>query len=126
MIGRLGGGYIGLGENLVDVIDQLCEGLGLAVAGLRQLHAEVRADVARIASQHDNAVGQQDGFFNIVRHQEDGLGGHGFVGPELQQFGAQVLGCQDVERAEGLVHEEDLGFHNQRTGKAHALPHSTG
>jgi hypothetical protein len=104
----------------------LREGLGLAVARLRKLHLEVGADVAGIAAQHDDAVGQQHGFFNVVGDDEDGLGGHGLVGPQLQQFAAQVLGGQHVERGERLVHEEDFGLDHQGAGKAHALPHAAG
>jgi hypothetical protein len=59
-----------------------------------------------------------------VGNQEDGLGGHGLVGPQLQQFTAQVLGGQHVEGAEGLVHEENFRFDNQGAGKADALLHA--
>ena len=126
LVGRLGGRDIGLGEHLVDVVDELREGLGFAVAGLGKLHLEVGADVAGIAAQHDDAVGQQHGFFNVVGDQEDGLGGHGLVGPQLQQFAAQVLGGEHVERGEGLVHEEDFGLDDQGAGKADALLHAAG
>ncbi len=102
------------------------EGLGLAVARLRQLHLEVRADVAGIAPQHNDAVGQQHGLFNVVRDQKDGLGGHGLLGPQFQQLAAQVLSRQHVERGKRLVHEENFGLNHQRAGKAHTLPHAAG
>jgi hypothetical protein len=82
--------------------------------------------VAGIAAQHDDAVGQQDGFFNVVGDEEDGLGGHGLVGPQLQQFAAQVLGREHVERGEGLVHEEHFRLDDQGAGKADALLHAAG
>ena len=47
MLGRLGGSDVGPREHLVDVVDQLREGLGFAVARLRNLHPEIGADVAR-------------------------------------------------------------------------------
>ena len=82
--------------------------------------------MAGIAAEHDDAVGEQDGFFNVVGDQEDGLGGHGLVGPELEQFTAQVFGGEHVEGAEGLVHEEDFGLDDQGAGKADALLHAAG
>ena len=102
------------------------EGFGLAVARLRQLHLEVGADVAGIAAEHDDAIGQQHGFFNVVGDDEDGLGGHGFLGPQLQQFAAQVLGGEHVERGERLVHEEHFRLDDQGARKADALPHAAG
>ena len=126
LVGRLGGGDVGPGEDLVDVVDELGEGLGLAVARLGKLDAEVGADVAGIAAEHDDAVGEQDGFFDVVGDDEDGLGGHGLVGPELEQFAAQVLGGEDVESGEGLVHEEDFGLDDEGAGKADTLAHAAG
>ena len=66
--------------------------------------------MAGIAAQHNNAIGQQHGFFNIVRDQKDGLGGHGLLRPKFQQFAAQVLGGQHVERGKRLIHEENFGL----------------
>ena len=39
---------------------------------------------------------------------------------------AQVLGGQDVEGGEGLVHEEHFGLDDQGAGESHALLHSAG
>ena len=124
--GRSGRFCVGPGEDLVDVVHQLRKGLGLAVARLRQLHRKVGADMAGIAPQHDDAVGQQHGFFNVVCDEEDGLGGHGLLRPQLQQFAAQVLGGQHVERGKRLVHEENFRLDHQGAGKTHALPHAAG
>jgi hypothetical protein len=102
------------------------KGSDLRSRGWAKLDLEVGADVAWVAAQDDDAVGQQDGFFNVVGDDEDGLGGHGLVGPQLQQFAAQVLGGQHVERAEWLVHEQHFGFDDQGAGKADALLHAAG
>jgi len=126
MIGCFSGRDVGLGEDFVDVVDELGEGLGFAVSGLGHLDQEVGADVAGIAAEHDDAIGEQDGFFNVVGDQEDGLGGHGLVGPELEQFRAEVLGGEHVEGAEGLVHEENLRLDDEGAGKADALLHAAG
>ena len=89
-----------------------------------QGHAEVRADVAGIAAEHDDAVGEQDGFFNVVRDDKDALRGHRLVLPQLQQFAAQIFGGQHVQGRKRLVHEQDFRLHNQCPRKANALPHS--
>jgi len=69
--------------------------------------------VPGIAAQHDDAVGQQHGFLDVYRDQEDGFGGHGLVGPQLKEFGAQVLRREHVERGERLVHEQDFRLDDQ-------------
>ncbi len=81
---------------------------------------------AGIAAQDDDAVGQQDGFFDVVGDDEDGRVGIFLPGPELQQFAAQVLGGEHIQRGERLVHEENFGLHHQRAGKADALLHAAG
>ncbi len=82
--------------------------------------------MAWIAAQHDDAIGQQYSFFDVVGDDEDGLGGDGLLLPELEQFAAQVFGGEDVERGEGLIHEEDFGLDNQGAGEADALAHPAG
>ncbi len=119
-------GNVGPGEHLVDVVDELREWLGFAVARLRKLDAKIGADVAGIAAEHDDAIGQQDGFLDVVGHDEDALGGHGLLGPELEQFAAQVFGREHVEGGEGLVHEEHFGLDDESAGKADALLHAAG
>ncbi len=81
LVGRFSRHHIRPGEHLVDVVDELGEGLGFAVAGLGKLHAEVGADVSGIAAEHNDAIGEQNGFFNVVSDEEDRLGGHSLVGP---------------------------------------------
>ena len=52
--------------------------------------------------------------------------GHGLLGPQLEQFTAQVFGGEDVEGGEGLVHEEDFGLDDEGAGEADALLHAAG
>ena len=82
--------------------------------------------MAGIAAEDDDAVGQQHGLFDVVGDDEDGAGGHGLLGPQLQQFAAQVLGGEHVEGGEGLVHEEHFGLDHQGARKADALAHAAG
>ena len=126
MVGGFGGSDVRTSEDFVNVVDEVGEGFGFAVAGLGELDLEVGADVAWVAAEDDDAVGQQDGFFNVVGDDEDGLGGHGLVGPQLQQFRTEVFGGQYVEGAEWLVHEQDFRFDDQGAGKADALLHAAG
>ena len=81
---------------------------------------------AGVFAEHDDAVGEEDGLFDVVGDDEDGLGGNGFLAPELKQFAAQVLGGEDVEGGEWLVHEEDFGLDDEGAGKADALLHAAG
>ncbi len=102
------------------------KGSGFAVARLRNLHAEIGADMPGVAPQHDDPIGEQDGFFNVVGDDEDAAGRHRLLGPKLEEFAAQVLGRENVEGGERLVHEKDLGLDDQRTGKADPLLHASG
>ena len=124
--GQRGRTLSGLGEHFIDVVDELGEGFALAVARMLQGHLEVGANHARVASEDDDAVGQQDGFFDIVGDQKDGLGRNGLLLPQLEQFAAQVLCGEYVERGEGLVHEEYFRLDDESTGEADALAHTAG
>ena len=90
--------HIRLGQHFVDVVHQLRKRRALAVPRMRQRHLEVRAHMSRIPAQHDNAIGQQHRFLDIVRDQENRLRRNRLLLPQLQQFAAQVLRRQHVER----------------------------
>ena len=79
-----------------------------------------------MAAQNDDAVGQQNGFLNIVGDEENAAGGNFLAEPQLQQLAAQVLGGENVERGKRLIHEKDFGFHGQRARETHALFHAAG
>ena len=81
---------------------------------------------AGIRAEHDDAVGQQNRFFNVVGHDEDGAGRHLLAEPQFQQFAAQVFGGQHVERGKRLVHEQHFRLDHQRAGKTDALLHAAG
>jgi len=125
LVGR-GGNDFGACEDFVDVVDEVGEGFGFAVAGMGYLDLEIGADVAGIAAEDNDAVGEQDGFFDVVGDDEDGLGGHGLLGPEFEEFAAEVFGGEDVEGGEWLVHEEDFRLDDEGAGEADALAHAAG
>ena len=114
------------GEDGVDVIHQLSEGGVLFIARLRQTDFEICTHMTWITPKHNDAVGKQNGLFNIVGNDEDGLCRNGLLLPELEEFAAQVLCRENVEGRKRLVHKEDFGLDNEGTGKAYALAHSTG
>ena len=87
---------------------------------------EIGADAAGIFAEHDDAIGEQHGLLDVVGDDEDGLGGNGFLAPELEQFAAKILGGKDIEGGERLVHEKDFGLDDQGAGKADALLHAAG
>ena len=47
-----------------------------------------------------------------------------WLDPEIEEIGPQGLGGQDVQRGEGLVHEERDRICHDRARKAHALAHA--
>ena len=48
------------------------------------------------------------------------------AGPQGEELGAQVLGGEDVEGGERFVHEQRVGFDDERAGEADALAHAAG
>ena len=93
-----------------------------AMTGSLQRHRQDLADGGRRAVRHHHdAVGQQHRFVDIVGHHH-----HRAVAArhDLQQFVLQVGAGQRIECAERLVEQQQLGFHRQRAGDAHALLHA--
>ncbi len=108
-----------LGHNLIYIVHVEDEGGGFAVARVLEWDAEIGADAGRIAAEDDDAVGEQDGFLDIVRDDEDAAGGDFFREPEFEKFVAQGFGGEHVERGEGLVHEKEI---SGSTARARAKP----
>ena len=112
-----------LRHNLIYIVHVEHERRGFAVARVLQRHAEIRADARRIAAEHDNAVGQQHGLFDVVRHDENAARGNFLREPQLQQFVAQAFRRQHVQRGERLVHEKNFRLHGESAREPHALLH---
>src|SRR5260370_18703789 len=79
---------IGLREDAIDGIDKLDEVRGFAVARMRNLHGEVRVDVRGIAAENDDAVGEDDGLFDIMSNDENRARGNFVIEPELEELAA--------------------------------------
>ena len=117
---------VAAGHDPVDVVEQRLELGGAAVAGAVEADRDLGLDAAGVGAEHDDAVGEQDGLLDVVGDDQDRLGGELAARPQLEQLAAEVLGGEDVERAERLVHEQDVRLDDQRAGEAHALAHAAG
>ena len=91
------------------------------VARARELDLVHVLDAAGPPRQDDDAVGERDGLGEVVGHEDDGLPP---AGPELQELGLEAELGVGVERAERLVHQEDLGLDHERADQRHALAHA--
>jgi|GEM_PF-4045575 len=89
-----------------------------AVARAGQVDGVVARDVGRAAAQHHDLVGQEHGFFDVVRHEQHGRARRL---PHPDQLLLQVAAGNGVDRAEGFVHQQQVGLDRQRAGDAHAL-----
>ena len=94
------------------------------VAGPGEIDGELGADAAGVGTEHEDAVGEEDGFLDVVGDDEHRLGGEVGAAPQLEELAAEVLGGEDVEGGERLVHEERVGFDDERAGEADALAHA--
>ncbi|KAG1315107.1 hypothetical protein G6F62_013814 [Rhizopus arrhizus] len=74
-------------------------------------------------AQHDDLVGQEHRFFDIVRDEQ-----HGGAGrlPDADQFLLQVAAGNGVDRAEGFVHQQKVRLDGQGAGNAYPLRLPTG
>ena len=113
-----------LGHQRVDLLDQRAE-FGLeTVARVRKVDRDLGGDAAGIGRQHEDAVGHQHRFLDVVGHHQDGLDRNPPLLPQVDEIGAQGLGGQHVERRERLVHQQDLRLHHKRPREADTLAHA--
>ena len=116
----------GLREDAIDGIDEFDEFGGFAIARVRHFHGEIRVNVRGVAAEDNDAVGEDHGFFNVVRDDENRAGGDFVAEPELEQFAAQSLRGEDIEGRERLVHEKHFGLDDERACDTDALLHAAG
>ncbi len=115
-----------LAEHVPDLAvgAQVLVGLAQAddVARPGQLHVVDHLDPAGSSRHDDDPIGQRDRFREVVGDEDDGLAP---LAPQRQQFAVQIELGVEIQGAEGLVHQEDLGLEDQGPHERHALPHST-
>src|SRR5262245_59501893 len=87
----------------------------------RQIDGDAIDDPAGTRAHHYDLVAEEDRLVDAVRHEQGGLL---VLFPDLDELVAHRLTRLRVERAEGLVHDQDLGIDGQRTRDADALAHA--
>src|SRR4051812_3325397 len=101
---------------------RMAEGLG-GDARARQLDLELANDAAGPRRHHHDAVAEEDRLVDRMRDQHHGLAARE---PYALQLGVHLLAGQSVQRAERLVHQEELRIARQRTHDGDALLHAAG
>jgi hypothetical protein len=117
-----------LAHHVAHVVAQVEEGLGLlgrhgAFAGDMVGNPDLFDDGGRSRGEHENAVGEEYGFLDVVGDEDDALP---FDAVDLQQLVLEKLAGLSVERTEGLIHQEDIGPSRQRAGDGDTLAHAAG
>ncbi len=77
----------------------------------------------RPRAEHDDTIGQEDCFSDVMGDEENGLAA---FRPDAKQLQDHVLPGERIERAEGLVHEQQPRVEQQRARKRCALRHAAG
>ena len=80
-------------------------------------------DATRPGAEHDDAIGQEHRFCNVMGHEKDGLAA---LCPDAQQLQVHLLPSQRIESAERLVHQKQPRIQQQCAGKRRTLRHPTG
>src|SRR5258708_35602480 len=93
---------------------------------MRNVNFEVRVNMRGVAAEYDDAVGEDDGFFNIVGNDENRARGNFVTEPEFEELAAKSLRGEDVQRGERLVHKEHFGLDDECAGDTDTLLHATG
>src|SRR6266850_1698156 len=107
--------------DVVAVFEALHRLLHREVARAGKVDAHLFADASGAGGEDDDAVAEEDGLFDVVGDEDDGLAR---ALPELDQFFLHGLARLRIEGAEGLVHQQHLGIDRQHARKRHALLHS--
>src|SRR6202158_6589436 len=89
---------------------------------MRNVNVEVRVNVRGVAAEYDDAVGEDDGFFNIVSNDENRARGNFVTEPELEELAAKCLRGEDVQRGERLGPEKHFWFDDEWAGGPDAPP----
>lgn len=98
----------------------------MSVARAGQFDGELGPDAPGIGGQHEDAVGEEHGLFDVVGDDQDRLDRRAVSFPQLDKLAAQVLRGQHVERGEWLVHQQRVRLGDDRAGETDPLPHAAG
>ena len=92
----------------------------------RQTDRDLAAHAAGVCAQHDDPIGQENRFLDVVGDDQDALGRERPGVPEIVDFAAKILGGEHVERAERFVQKEHFGLDHERARETDALLHPAG
>ena len=114
-----------LAHQVPGLVHLLDEGLLLEDVGivLVELGVHDGLDAARPRRHHRHAVGEIDRLLHVVGDEDHGLRR---ALPDAQQLALHQPAGLRVERAERLVHQQDLGIEGERARDRGALLHAAG
>ena len=98
-------------------------GLHFERARMRKLDAEIVRHARRPGCEHDHPRAEKHRLGDAVGHKDDGL--FRFF-PDAQELDIHLLARERIERAERLVHQDELGIVNERARDRGALLHAAG
>src|SRR6478752_7134911 len=113
-------------QQSVDAPGVLSEGLArfhLEGARMRQLDPEIVRHSRWPCGEHNHPGAEKHRLGDAVGHEQDGL--FRFF-PDAQQLEVHFLARERVERAERLVHQDQLGIVNESARDRRALLHAAG
>ena len=97
-------------------------GADVGVGGVEDFGGgEVGDDFAGV--EEDDALGEVEGFVEVVGDEQDGFAD---AGEQVAEHGLHLGAGEGIERAEGLVHEQDGGVGGEGAGEADALALASG
>ena len=114
------------GDGVVDDIHEVAEILRIDIARIGERIEDDVLDPPGMRGDDDDARGHEDGLRDVVRDEKDALEIPRFGFPEVDDFRAKVLRREHVERAESLVHAENLRLRHDGPREADPLPHAAG
>ena len=110
----------------IDFIDQGTHGHRIGAPWAWQRHQHFVADAAGSAGHDDDAVRHHHGFLDVVRNDQDALGGNAVAVPQVKNIVAQGLAGQHIQRRERFVHQQHVGIGHQCSRNPDALAHAAG
>src|SRR5207245_10409177 len=93
-------------------------------ARIRERVLQLFAYVPWVRAEHDDPSGEEHGLLHAVRDHDERIHPGRGVAPQVYDLAPQVLRREGVERAEWLVHQEDLGRDGEGSREADPLIHA--
>jgi hypothetical protein len=86
----------------------------------RKVDGKIKGEATGPGRHDENPVGEEHGLGDAMGDEEDRLAP---VLPDAEEFKVHLLPGQGVQRAERLVHEQQIGVQEERPAERHALGH---